>query len=360
MNLLQKASFVLFLSVSMIFSLSCSNVFAESKFSENLIPVMTSNNAPEGIASASSYNNVGYNLQPFYAFDHKNPIESSVSTYAHWESTPGSKTAWLAYEFKLPQVITKYSLLCRFYQTSNDGVRQAPRDWTFEGSNDDGLTWVQLDNHTDISDWKYDTKKEFSFENSTSFKKYRINITSNNGYPGIIGIGELEMMSSLSVEPHAPINLIASSGNAHINLNWDSVQDVSGYIIKRGRQLGGPYEIIATNVKEAVYSDVDVVNGITYYYVVTAVNASGESVNSNEASATPQAPVVQPDKGRAILTITLDTGLEKEYDLSMAEVNSFISWYEGKAAGSGAASYAIDKHDNNKGPFKSRKDYVIF
>jgi hypothetical protein len=24
------------------------------------------------------------------------------------------------------------------------------------------------------------------------------------------------------------------------------------------------------------------------------------------------------------------------------------------------ASYAIDKHDNNKEPFKSRKDYILF
>lgn len=50
----------------------------------------------------------------------------------------------------------------------------------------------------------------------------------------------------------------------------------------------------------------------------------------------------------------------QEFDLSMKEVNDFIGWYEAKQAGSGKASYAIDKHDNNKGPFKSRKDYILF
>ncbi|OKP84854.1 galactose oxidase [Paenibacillus sp. P32E] len=54
----------------------------------------------------------------------------------------------------------------------------------------------------------------------------------------------------------------------------------------------------------------------------------------------------------------MNTGLEKEFDLSMAEVNAFIAWYE--QGGTGTASYAINKHDNNKGPFTSRKDYVIF
>ncbi|WP_270619780.1 bacterial surface protein [Paenibacillus macerans] len=68
----------------------------------------------------------------------------------------------------------------------------------------------------------------------------------------------------------------------------------------------------------------------------------------------------QPSGNRAILVVTMTTGLEKEFDLSMKEVNDFIDWYEAKQAGSGKASYAIDKHDNNKGPFSSRKDYILF
>lgn len=66
------------------------------------------------------------------------------------------------------------------------------------------------------------------------------------------------------------------------------------------------------------------------------------------------------DIGRAILVVTMDTGLEKEFDLSMKEVNDFIAWYEAKQAGTGTASYAINKHKNNIGPFSSRNDYVIF
>lgn len=83
-----------------------------------------------------------------------------------------------------------------------------------------------------------------------------------------------------------------------------------------------------------------------------------------EPSVTPT-PLPTPTPGqstadRAILIVTMNTGLEKEFDLSMEEVNSFITWYESKQSGSGTASYAINKHDNNKGPFISRKDYVIF
>ena len=73
----------------------------------------------------------------------------------------------------------------------------------------------------------------------------------------------------------------------------------------------------------------------------------------------PQEPE-QPSGNRAILVVTMNTGLEKEYDLSMDEVNAFINWYDTKDAGSGPSKYAINKHDNNRGPFSKRTDYVIF
>ncbi|WP_063779806.1 PT domain-containing protein [Paenibacillus sp. FSL P4-0081] len=78
------------------------------------------------------------------------------------------------------------------------------------------------------------------------------------------------------------------------------------------------------------------------------------------ALPTPSPTSEQSTGDRAILVVTMSTGLEKEFDLSMAEVNAFIAWYENKLSGSGTASYAIDKHDNNKGPFTNRKDYMIF
>ncbi|ALP34823.1 hypothetical protein ASL14_00175 [Paenibacillus sp. IHB B 3084] len=68
----------------------------------------------------------------------------------------------------------------------------------------------------------------------------------------------------------------------------------------------------------------------------------------------------QPSGDRAILVVTMDNGLEKEFDISKKELASFIQWYDAKDAGRGASFFAIDRHTNNKGPFNSRKDYVIF
>ncbi|MMZ56941.1 hypothetical protein D1872_188520 [compost metagenome] len=68
----------------------------------------------------------------------------------------------------------------------------------------------------------------------------------------------------------------------------------------------------------------------------------------------------QPTGDRAILTVTMDNGFDKEFDLSKKELNAFIAWYDAKDAGRGPSFFAIDKHNNNKGPFNNRKDYLIF
>ena len=56
--------------------------------------------------------------------------------------------------------------------------------------------------------------------------------------------------------------------------------------MKRSLTNGGPYTVIG-NPNTASYSDLTAANGTTYYYVVSAINAAGESANSNQVSATP-------------------------------------------------------------------------
>ena len=74
-----------------------------------------------------------------------------------------------------------------------------------------------------------------------------------------------------------------------MQLGWAASSGATGYNVKRSTTNGGPYSNIATNVAGTSYTNAAVVNGTTYFYVVTAVNAGGESPVSNQASATPQA-----------------------------------------------------------------------
>ena len=91
----------------------------------------------------------------------------------------------------------------------------------------------------------------------------------------------------------APANLAANPGTATVTLNWTASAGATSYNVKRATTSGGPYTTIAPVVNTTSYTDTTVVNGTTYYYVVSAVNAAGESPDSAEVSATPR-PSTQP------------------------------------------------------------------
>ncbi|GMQ57594.1 hypothetical protein AN1V17_19890 [Vallitalea sediminicola] len=88
--------------------------------------------------------------------------------------------------------------------------------------------------------------------------------------------------------PIAPTNVSAKSGNQTVELNWNDVEGAENYIIKRSTTSGSGYTVIADNVTGTIYTDTEVTNGSTYYYVVVAINEAGESGNSEEVTATPK------------------------------------------------------------------------
>jgi len=86
--------------------------------------------------------------------------------------------------------------------------------------------------------------------------------------------------------PPAPTGLIATPAKRKISLSWNASSGATSYNVKRATVTGGPYTTIATGVTTTSYTNTGLTSGTTYYYVVSAVNTSGESPNSTEASAT--------------------------------------------------------------------------
>lgn len=89
------------------------------------------------------------------------------------------------------------------------------------------------------------------------------------------------------VPPATPTGLSATPGNNQVALTWNVTSGATSYNVKRSTTSGSGYSTIGSP-GGAAFTDTTAVNGTTYYYVVSAVNAGGESGNSTQVSATPQ------------------------------------------------------------------------
>ena len=88
--------------------------------------------------------------------------------------------------------------------------------------------------------------------------------------------------------PPAPLNLTATpTSSSQVNLSWTAQSGPIRYSVKRSTTSGGPYTVIAPPpiLTANTYTDTNAASG-TNYYVVSAINASGESPDSAQASAT--------------------------------------------------------------------------
>ncbi len=129
-----------------------------------------------------------------------------------------------------------------------------------------------------------------SVSNPTPFRYVRY-IGPANGYCNAAEI-QFQGYPTPALGPSVPTGLTAAEGNAQVTLTWNGASGVTGFNVKRATTSGGPYTQIATNLTAAYFVDTNVLNYTPYYYVVTALNATGQSGNSSEVSATPSDMVV--------------------------------------------------------------------
>ena len=140
--------------------------------------------------------------------------------------------------------------------------------------------------------------------NSSSFT---VTATANpiDGPGGSAPINGIEIVS-YAIDPlntpslPAALSITGAEESGAVYLSWPFTSSGTGPFpvrqlnIKRSPTSGGPYSVIGhvnwdtqSGSLGNNYTDTTVVNGQTYYYVVTAVNFNGESPNSNEVQESP-------------------------------------------------------------------------
>lgn len=112
-------------------------------------------------------------------------------------------------------------------------------------------------------------------------------------FVGSLALGGCDAVTA-TVEPPAPSELTAQSGEGTVELTWTApdIESVKGYNIYRStssfESVEGKQAVPGgSDVEDVSFADSNASKGSTYYYRVTVVDGGGnESKASNEASAT--------------------------------------------------------------------------
>lgn len=143
---------------------------------KDLVPVMTSNSTPSGLAEASSIYSSSYEAWRAFDGDNESLICSGwISQYTSGFSSP----QWLSYSFVTPQYITHYYIL----PPNSASIRnRTPKDWQLQGWN--GSAWVTIDSRSNIRndiEWGFGGGLYLDVAYPDSYTQYRLYVTAVNG-----------------------------------------------------------------------------------------------------------------------------------------------------------------------------------
>ncbi len=165
----------------------------KEEHSNDETPAMTSATSP------TPHNVVATNEHPLFpgwkAFDHisKGDMNGWVAT-----STFSSITFDFGTGSQNQKIITKYSIQA-WWSLSGIFNRSTPKDWTFEGSNNNN-DWTILSTNKNEVGWFAGEKQEYKAYNNLPFRYYKLKITDNNGNPDYTAIQEIKMFTDSKEE----------------------------------------------------------------------------------------------------------------------------------------------------------------
>ncbi len=125
---------------------------------------------------------------------------------------------------------------------------------------------------------------------ATNVAAVKFDFTTPGSENNWVGYAQLAVYGAPTIS--APINLAATAGNAEATLTWTSSANATSYNVKRSTVNGSGYATVG-NVTTPGFVDTGLTNGTPYYYVVTALNAGGETGPSAQVTVTPTAPGYQ-------------------------------------------------------------------
>lgn len=211
-----------------------------------------------------------------------------------------------AFSYTLPGLTpgTTYTVRMHFAETYYNSTQMRVFDVLLNGAT--------VQSNLDVMDVTREQYKALVYDYNSAADKngcITVRLRASKGIASVCGI-ELIAASLITQTPSVPVGLTAAAGDHTALLKWTVAGNATSYTVKRSTVSGGPYTTIAgtatvvantmsasfaaTSVVAALtipsFTDTNLTNGDTYYYVVTSVNDSGESTLSSEVSASPVTP----------------------------------------------------------------------
>jgi len=146
-----------------------------SDYVGSLIPQMTSNTAPSGIASQSSVYTVNAACKAVQGNNNGQYLSASNA----------GSSAWIAYEFTSNKTVRSYDVQGGLGVA---GIDRAPKNWTLEGWN--GSSYDVIDTQSNQTSWIDTEFRSFSVSSPASYIKYRFNVSQSND-SSFVNVGEL-------------------------------------------------------------------------------------------------------------------------------------------------------------------------
>ena len=176
-------------------------------------------------------------------------------------------------------------------------------------SSDLGATYGNLHPKLEITDgsgnvvvgWQDTDSGSVSWSGSLAAGSYRIVVGSHgissaataNNYG--FDVGTYTISGTVSTLPGVPTGVTAAPADSQVTVSWNPSGGATSYNLYRATTSGSEASY-QTGITTTSFTDTGLTDGTTYYYEVSAVNASGESALSSEVQATPNPPpsVINP------------------------------------------------------------------
>ena len=197
----------------------------------------------------------------------------------YWQKAQGTGTGYAQY---IPTILASGDYLVQQWHPTRP---DASTGVSFVIKNALGTNTVVANQQTNNGDWT--DLGQFTFLAGTnSYIRVMDNVVGISTNVAMLDALKLIFVPPLGV-PSVPASLLATAiSTSQINLSWtDTSSNETGFIIARSIASGGPYTDFATNtLGNTSCTATNLSTGVTYYFVVRAINYLGASANASEVS----------------------------------------------------------------------------